>query len=114
MTDLHDKEEGKEITEEAMLKAVIAKTNYMLYGFTIEELCKKRLYFSILFDHSFAKAYWGEKVVCSFCGKEVSSPKNYKWCKCSVKWTKAMYEWEYHLQQAVIATDPLIYYYERL
>jgi len=48
--------------------------------------------FEILFDHSFAKAFYGD-----YCGCLASDPG-----------------WRAHLQQQVLASDPLIYAWEYL
>lgn len=56
---------------------------------------------TILFDHNFAKAFWGEKLVCACHGIR-------EYTKCG-----AIYdienEWMYHLKQLVISEDKLEY-----
>ena len=61
--------------------------------------------YGVIFSHSFAKAFWGEKKVCNNCG----NPK----CKMGEKyWEKHAGEniaWQYHLQQMVLEEEPLKY-----
>ena len=57
----------------------------------------------LLFDHDFAKAYWGEEwydtgMVCENC-------------KCGDRSDHLM-AWKHHLQQAVLAEDLISYYWE--
>lgn len=104
---------------EVMLKAVIEKAvrngwkyvidgqSYSSNAFTIsyDGIDSEGASFStryILLDHSFAKAYWGEKkdwhpIFDEKEGKDI-----------------AMLNWQYHLQQAVLSENPLLYYFERL
>ena len=47
---------------------------------------------NILFDHSFARAFWGEQNISRGLGAK----------------------WQFHLQQAVISESPLDYYFNNL
>lgn len=62
--------------------------------------------FETLLSHSFAKAYWGEE---DFGYVDVISKKH-----IDGAYTQDLKLWQYHLQQAVIAPNALIYYFERL
>lgn len=70
--------------------------------------------YSTLFDHSFAKAYWGEDKCCRGCGQ---TPKNASghcaFCDNSDDpyWTPI---WQYHLQQAVLSESPVDYFYDNM
>jgi len=109
----------KKIAREEMLKQVIekaVKNGYRSIKFAImgnitprqiaEDLIRAKydILDTLLFDHSFAKAFWGEEIDhiedCDCVGDD--NP----FCDC-------LEMWQYHLQQAVLL-DPLIYYYERL
>ena len=60
---------------------------------------------SIIFSHEFAKAFWGEEYICSFCGLNRDNPD----C-CNEEWGKDQdYNWEYHLKQMVLEDNPLQY-----
>ena len=68
----------------------------------------------IIFDHDFAKAFWGEHQIGERCGtpmkkcKSESQNKHYHceeyWCQCS-----GVKAWTYHLQHQVISDDPIKY-----
>lgn len=69
----------------------------------------------MLFDHDFAKAFWGEKDCCPYCGSTGAT----LWCgldgfdcgKCNINLSNKKYaiNWQYHLQQMVIEPEPLKY-----
>ena len=54
--------------------------------------------YQVLFDHSLAKAIWGEEKVTGLIGDEYYEYPN----------------WQHHLQQAVISDDPIDYYYKNM
>jgi len=56
----------------------------------------------IIFSHEFAKAFWGEELVCPYCYK--------RYC-CEICCTDECYisNYQYHLQQMVLETEPLKY-----
>lgn len=83
----------------------------------------------ILFDHAFAKAFWGErrdithyKFFLDGLYHDNVSVEEYDETQQDEherEWER--YEpvyrhqgWQYHLQQAVLSEDPLLYYFERL
>lgn len=92
---------------EVMLKAVVekARKNGWVYPKQRNFLIDNPYYVKeVLFDHSFAKAYWGEELL--YTDKDDGSgayPKTYGPAK-----------WQHHLQQAVLSENPLLYYFERL
>jgi hypothetical protein len=67
--------------------------------------------YGLIFNHDFAKALWGER-------KEVASDGLYDVRGCQGQVSGATYEnyedWQYHLQQMVIADDPIAYLGEHL
>lgn len=92
---------------------------------------------TLLFSHRFAKAYWGEKWICRICGNNKREQMEFEGCECGgedicnhpdfpIICLECHHEdegdikdlflqsFEYHLQQAVIAPDALIYYFEHL
>ncbi len=74
--------------------------------------------YEILFSHEFSKAFWGEELVCDNCGELVQWDDDSRWCSgfCADKYRprEDMYEWAFHLQQAVLSESPLDYYFNHL
>ena len=129
-------------TREEMLKAVIEKAvkngwdkpNDFDFDYLVSRasMTKPESWFMYLFDHDFAKAFWGEHHICRWCGKSELETKLSDWetgekitlCKgCGAEAMdynefpengNMMFKWQYHLQQSVISVDPLLYYYERI
>jgi len=68
----------------------------------------------ILFNHSFAKAFWGEEKICNRCKTKHDSGNS---CTCCKEYPECMVcgkgkffpEWQIHLQQMVICEEPLEY-----
>lgn len=100
------------MTNEQILKAAIEKAEKNGYesgiGITMgdpyEFLLMGNTYFSIVFSHSFAKAFWqGEK--CN-CEPDIDNEKNlYHQSDCS----KTTPDWRYHLQTMILEEEPLQY-----
>lgn len=72
----------------------------------------------LIFDHSFAKSFWGDKLVCYDCGEKVSSPDTVMNgrvqlgtgnCKCSRQFENNEYKWQYELKMMVLEEEPLKY-----
>ncbi len=64
-------------------------------------------YYQILFNHDFAKAFFGEE---NYNGEEYTMfDHNHRFIGYIGRDIK---EWQYHLQQAVLSEDPITYYYE--
>ena len=63
----------------------------------------------VIFNHDFAKALWGEPYVCSNCGKPLNQHH-----EGVAGHSYTVSEWRYHLQQMVIAPDPIKYLGEHL
>ena len=59
-------------------------------------------YWEIIFDHDFAKAFWGEKEKCKCSGFVIQYEGG---CCCGAKESG----WQYHLQQMVLCEKPLDY-----
>ena len=55
----------------------------------------------LIFDHGFAKALWGEGLVCGYCGSNTHD------AYCERQEYVAL--WEYHLKEMVISDDPIQY-----
>ena len=104
-----------------MLEAVIEKAIKNGYPDTItsrnpivisEQL---KVIVPVLFTHDFAKAYYGSEKTCDLCGLKAVFSENGRdcWCKCC---DYPLFEpaWEYHLKEAVLSEDPLLYYYQHL
>jgi len=63
----------------------------------------KKLHYSIIFSHDFAKCFWGEYSVCGSCGEKWEEAC---WCdRADVACIGEIKNWQYHLQQLVILTD---------
>ncbi len=104
---------NKEILKKAIEKAVGGgwkeNTAPLAFGAILEISNNKRLlkdffrvnhHYSIIFSHSFAKAFWGEKRV-NDEGEEVL------WRKDGIE--TCLFAWEYRLQQMVLEKQPLKY-----
>lgn len=64
-------------------------------------------YYSIIFSHDFARAFWDRKRrLCKRCGKD--RHKSYA-SKVSCEMAYYIPAWRYHLQQMVIQEDPIKY-----
>ncbi len=71
--------------------------------------------YNYIFSHDFAKDFWGDKLVYSLgwcCWDALGEVKHgdithYK--DCQNYGAMALYYWEYHLQNMVIADDPIAY-----
>lgn len=76
-----------------------------------EPLLYKISLFAVIFDHSFARAIWGES--------EVGLFENDKWYDLPVE-NDSMFpitiigNWQYHLQQMVVSPDPIKYLSENI
>ena len=67
-----------------------------------DRLIANKTYYSIIFSHKFAKAFWNDKKqVCKYCGSICDN--------CEITNLKPMYEWQWHLQQMVVLDEPLSY-----
>jgi hypothetical protein len=75
------------VTPDAYLGYVVELTNYM-------DAYREFDYMTVIYSHDFAKALWGEKVL-AYMTDDPERPEHYLW--------------QYHLQQMVIADDPIKY-----
>ena len=96
---------NEEILKKAIEKAELTGWKYapMLFytGNTIETLEEKDIAPLLIFNHSFAKAFWG------------TLPGYYTINRDTIVWTMVssgnITEWQYHIQQMVLAEDPIKY-----
>jgi hypothetical protein len=65
----------------------------------------------VLFNHDFAKALFKDDGWCLRCDKNMASSEHKDWCPDSYDIAPI---WQYHLQQMVIAEDPIKYLGEHL
>jgi len=72
-------------------------------GFDWQCVLEFKSYYSLLFNHDFAKAYWGE-----------DSPKIMVKIDIGIGTHQDLEQWQYHLQQAVLSEDPIDYYYKNV
>jgi len=79
---------NKQILKKAIEKAS-GKEPYEMFDKDIERAIKEDCYYSIIFSHDFAKAFWGE-------GKVTNNYED-------------GFTWQYHLQQMVLEKEPLKY-----
>lgn len=74
-------------------------------------------YQTIIFNHNFAKAFWGDKRVCVYCDEGEITEKHdaeyqESWEECENCGTNDMIpmaRWQIHLQKMVLEEDPLKY-----
>lgn len=97
---------NQEILEKALRKAIdggwdrlIVVTFYNDLDGTTAEYIEP-----IIFNHDFAKALWGEEIIEEF---PFASEGSYKYSERQVAWKK-------HLQQMVVADDPIKYLGENI
>jgi len=77
------------------------------------DLFQLKAYYSIIFSHPFAKAFWGNKVVDDRNGQAFIRPQ-YDFVEDSndkefPDTLGECYAWQYHLQQMVISDNPIQY-----
>lgn len=84
-----------EIIIQAIRKAISNGCKYSTYDIDVHLWLKHRLYFSVIFDHDFAKAFWGEKWCDINMAHNISIPENPVW--------------KFHLQQMVLEPEPFKY-----
>lgn len=67
---------------------------------------------TVLYDHDFAKAVFGEQLCCYSCGQtEEQASGHCSYCDF-VDHPYWFPIWKYHLKQAVISEDPIDYYHK--
>ena len=104
-----------DMTNEQILKKAIEKAVKGGWDNWVPEQIFKELnyankpwVYSVIFSHDFAKAFWGKREVCSYCGveldKHVRSDEDED--NCGFRWWKSC---QYHLQQMVLEKDPIKY-----
>lgn len=100
-----NKEILKKTIEKAMENDKDFENQDCMYGFLFEDFIKtlldRKFYYRLIFSHHFAKAFWGEKNVCSNTGLEE--------CFCqepNIKWVTS---WKHRLSKIVLEKEPLKY-----
>lgn len=67
--------------------------------------------FKLIFSHDFAKALWGEELVCQNCGDFESKKVHDPYCSEQMFYYP---NFHWHLQEMVIADDPIAYLKENI
>lgn len=91
--------------------------NEMIQGIQLsykgeEELAKYLSIFDLIYSHDFAKSLWGDKIVCSNCGKSFDLGQVVCTAEACVLKDHDMGElplWAYNLQRMVLTEDPVLY-----
>ena len=94
-----------------ILEKVIIKAEKNGYKNPLTEFKVNKYYELIIFSHDFAKAFWGEEVICT---ETLEPPKKVGHCECILSqdaYTNCdmLEKWEYHLQQMILEKEPLKY-----
>jgi hypothetical protein len=64
----------------------------------------------IIFDHEFAKAFWGELQATKCCGSGSYIVQHVEYCnECEHKVIEYIDEWKHHIQKLATSTDRLEY-----
>lgn len=129
----------REILTKAIEKAIAAgwkgkealEPTFKSLGFTwevfvdeyVKDILNQQTYMSLLVRHDFAKALWGlDRLLCDSCHVDVERDDKTCWNCGNKTFVYEAYQntrdnlpnWQYHLQQMVIADDPLDYLGERI
>ena len=78
----------------------------------ITNMLEENLYYSFIFRHDFAKAFWGEELVCEYDGSKILGKGKLKQCEMNQHWSwqqDFIESWQYRLQQMVLESEPLRY-----
>ncbi len=104
------------MTHEQILTKAIEKAN--AHGFDLQIYHKDLastwyglpVSYSLIFNHDFAKALWGDEMTCLLDGErmDVEAPCNEHGFKHPTDY------WQYHLMQMVVSEDPIAYLGEHL
>lgn len=96
---------------------IVPLDDFSVHGvrlFTGSELEINLSVFDLIFSHDFARALWGEKLLCAECGRPMSVEPMF--CtneKCIMHQDQesavSKTAWVYHLQKMVIKEDPIAY-----
>ena len=72
--------------------------------------------YSVIFSLDFAKAFWGEELLCYDCGEKVGKPLGNEriqigtgTCTCQRQFENNEEAWEFHLQMMVTEENPIKY-----
>jgi len=102
------------MTNKEILSKAISKVKGYPYGCIVfPDILQDKKYYSTIFSHDFAKAFWGE------CKEWLHVMDGEGICSVNIKPPKEKIEsweeyieidgWKYHLQQMVLETEPLKY-----
>lgn len=98
----------KEVLQKAISIAMDNNPNYECYGHDrlTAFLPKANIidFRGIIFSHDFAKAFWGEKLLCWECGTELEGGS-----ESCCGWQIPKFEWRGRLQEMVIRENPIDY-----
>lgn len=110
------------MTNEEILQRVIAKavkngvkTEYpLLYrdrsnGDGLDDLLVDDEYYRIIFQHDFAKAFWGDKEQCHKIHKRAVMIHYCSASGCDGSGLNSDTGWQHHLQMMVLEEEPLLY-----
>jgi len=91
----------KKAIEKAVKNGCTAWVDWKRLG---EDWWRGKEYYSIIFSHDFAKAFWNS-TSCFHGGKEYRHQFSASFCKAPDKQA----QWQHHLQQMVLEPDPILY-----
>ena len=105
--------------KQILTKAICKARGYPYGCIVFPDIFKDKRYYSLIFSHDFARAFWGEEII----GNDGSNYNDYLRCSLEAGMTeeeaKADWEideqcftipkWQYHLQQMVLEKEPLKY-----
>lgn len=83
----------------------------------VEEKCTFVFHFNeVVFNHNFAKAFFGDQEVCPVCGHKLKG-SDWKSGECSecghiLEGLEAIENWQYHLKNMVVSNNPIEYLIE--
>ena len=93
------------MTNQEILKKAVTKASYNSgITFLMPPVINGYGIYRTIFDHDFARAFWGEEYVCSNCLHSLSS---YPCSKLGHKYSGI--EWQLRLQQMILKKEPLKY-----
>ncbi len=86
-------------------------------GEKVAGMLHMKKYYSLIFDHEFAKQIWGEDLLCYDCGEKVDPPLTIGdivqigtgQCSCARQFENNFPAYEYHLSMMVTCSEPLEY-----
>lgn len=95
----------KKAIEKALDNGMKSSEKFLLFNFVSHP-------WELIFNHDFARAFWGEEPVCRDCKgstDQENKPAGNKYCETGWHEAYSLLPWQYHLQQMVLYEDPLRY-----